>query len=83
MLYHCSRQRPGSASLWHGIRRVLGHITCGCYNAFNILNRQVALHIICLCPSIATILINLYRSPTELLVDGDVILSQEGTTQGG
>ena len=35
-----------------------------------------------LCPPIATILINLYRSPTELFVDGDVILSQEGTTQG-
>ncbi len=47
------------------------------------LNRMVALHNIRrISPSIATILINLYRSPTELFVDGDVILSQEGTTQG-
>ena len=52
-------------------------------NAFTTLNRQVALHNIRrLCPSIATILINSYRSLTDLLVDGDVILSQEGTTQG-
>ena len=52
-------------------------------NAFNALNRQAALHNIRrLCPPIATILINSYRSPTELFVDGDIILSQEGTTQG-
>ena len=52
-------------------------------NAFNALNRQVALHNIRrLCPPIATILINSYRCPTELFVDGDIILSQEGTTQG-
>ena len=52
-------------------------------NAFNALIHQVALHNIRrLCPPIATILINSYRNPTELFVDGDVILSQEGTTQG-
>ena len=52
-------------------------------NAFNSLNHQVALHNIRrVCPPVATILINAYRSPTELIVDGDVILSQEGTTQG-
>ena len=52
-------------------------------NAFNALNRQVALqNIRRLCPSIATILINQYRSTTDLFVDGDVIQSQEGTTQG-
>ena len=28
------------------------------------------------------LLINSYRCPTELFMDGDVILSQEGTTQG-
>ena len=45
--------------------------------------RPVALHNIRrLCPTIATILINSYRSPTDLFVDRDVILSQEGTTQG-
>ena len=52
-------------------------------NAFNSLNRQTALHNIQRrCPALATILINMYRAPNELYIDGDVILSQEGTTQG-
>ena len=52
-------------------------------NAFNSLNRLTALHNIRhLCPSLATILINSYRAPTELFVDVDVLYSSEGTTQG-
>ena len=52
-------------------------------NAFNLLNRQVALqNIRHLCPSISTILIYTYREHTDLYVDGTTILSQEGTTQG-
>ncbi len=52
-------------------------------NAFNALNRQVALrNIKRLCPSIATALINTYRQSTDLFVDGSSLLSQEGTTQG-
>ena len=52
-------------------------------NVFNTLNRQTALHNIqILCPSIATAPINTYRAPSELYVEGDVLLSQEGTTQG-
>ena len=52
-------------------------------NAFNSLNRLVALHNIHrICPPLSTILINTYRAPTELFVHGDTILSQEGTTQG-
>ena len=52
-------------------------------NAFNSLNRLSALHNIRrLCPPLATVLINCYRVPTELFVDGDVLHSSEGTTQG-
>ena len=52
-------------------------------NAFNSLNRLSALHNIRrLCPSLAAALINSYRVPTELFVDGDVLHSSEGTTQG-
>ena len=52
-------------------------------NAFNSLNRLSALHNIRrLCPSLATVLINTYRTPTQLFVDGDVLYSCEGTTQG-
>ena len=47
------------------------------------LNRNVALHNIRFeCPAISTILINTYREPSELFIDGEVIYSQEGTTQG-
>ena len=52
-------------------------------NAFNVLNRQVALrNIRRLCPSIAIALLNTYRESTDLFVDGSSLLSQEGTTQG-
>ena len=52
-------------------------------NAFNSLNRQTALrNIRVLRPSISTILMNTYRQHTDLFVDGSVLLSQEGTTQG-
>ncbi len=44
------------------------------------LIRLTALHNITrLCPSLATVLINTYRA---LFVDGDVLYSREGTTQG-
>ena len=53
-------------------------------NAFNSLNRQVALHNVqLLCPQFATILINTYREPSKMYVLGqDIILSTEDTTQG-
>ena len=52
-------------------------------NAFNTLNRAAALHNIrFICPSLSTVLINCYRAPTQLFVDGYSLLSQEGTTQG-
>ena len=53
-------------------------------NAFNLLNRKVALlNILRKCPSLAKLLINTYRHNPQLFVDGEVLLSQEGTTQGG
>ena len=52
-------------------------------NAFNNLNRQVALrNIQYICPAVATILINCYRDLSSLYVGGTVLLSREGTTQG-
>ena len=52
-------------------------------NAFNCLNRQVALHNIqTLCPPLANILINTYRKNIPLFIDGRHIFSSEGTTQG-
>ena len=52
-------------------------------DASNSLNRMAALHNVRhVCPSLATILINTYRAPSDLFIDGDVLLSKEGTTQG-
>ena len=52
-------------------------------DASNALNRQTALlNIQRLCPSLATPLINTYRAPTDLYMDGDILCFQEGTTQG-
>ena len=52
-------------------------------NAFNSLNRQVALHNIrCLCPPNRHHPSQLIQSSNRAFVDCDVILSQEGTTQG-
>ena len=52
-------------------------------NAFNSLNRATALqNIRHICPPLSTVLINTYRAPIQLFVDGELLLSQEGTTQG-
>ena len=50
---------------------------------FNFLNRQVALYNVRhICPSMATVLINTYREPSELFMDGSILLSREGPKQG-
>ena len=52
-------------------------------NAFNSLNREVALRNIHIhCPVLAPMLTNMYRTHSMLFIDGNHILSQEGTTQG-
>ena len=61
-----------------------GVILVDASNAFNNMNRLVALHNIrVICPAISTILINMYRISTRLFIaGGGEILPQEGTTQG-
>ena len=53
-------------------------------NAFNQMNRSVALHNIQItCKEMTLYIINTYRSPSRLFIcGGGEILSQEGTTQG-
>ena len=52
-------------------------------NAFNSLNREVALRNISrLCPSLSKTLINTYREDIPLNIYGETIFSQEVTTQG-
>ena len=53
-------------------------------NVFNTLNRKAALaNSLNLCPSIATVLINTYRSDPSLFINGQSIIAQERMTQGG
>ena len=52
-------------------------------NAFNSLNRKAALlNIKHTCPTLTTVLINIYRNSSELVIDKLSLSSEEGTTQG-
>ena len=77
-LQMCGGQISGIEAAVHAVRTAFDSdeneaaILVDATNAFNSLNCQVALHNIRrLCPPLATILINTYRAPTELFVDGD------------
>ena len=85
----CVGQEAGCEAAFHAMREVFRDaetdavILVDATNAFNNLNRRVALiNIQYLCPSVAVVLINCYRAHTLLYTGGDVLLSQEGTTQG-
>ena len=85
----CARQTAGAEAAVHAVREsfdspgIEAVLLVDATNAFNCLNRKTALfNITKICPSIATIALNCYRQPTDLFVDGDVILSEEGVTQG-
>ena len=52
-------------------------------NAFNALNRKLAMrNIDRICPSLTSAVYNSYIYPSELFVNGETLLSEEGTTQG-
>ena len=80
----------GSEAAIHAMKTVFendatdGVILVDAENAFNKLNRMVALHNMqYLCPVLAIVLINTYREPARLfVVGGGEILSMEGSTQG-
>ena len=82
--------KGGAEAAIHGMKNIFemetteAVILVDAENAFNELNRSVALHNIqYLCPNFATVLINTYRLPSRLfLVGGGEISSTEGTTQG-
>ena len=85
----CAGQEAGCEAAVHALRQIFdsagseGVLLVDASNAFNSLNRQVALHNIkLLCPTISTVLNNTYHDPAQLFVDHQVIFSEEGTTQG-
>ena len=86
----CAGQDGGCEAAVHAMRRIFHHpdtegvLLVDATNAFNTINRQAALHnISIICPSIAQILINTYRTPVRMVIVGSgEIASTEGTTQG-
>ena len=85
----CGGQISGIEAAVHAVRSAFeletteGVLLVDASNAFNNLNREVALlNIGRICPPLATIVVNTYRAPSELFVDGEVLYSEEGTTQG-
>ena len=85
----CDDQMVGVGSAVHAARQCFqidgteAALLVDASNAFNSLNRNSALHKIHFeCPAISTILINTYREPSKLFIDGELINSREGNTQG-
>ena len=84
----CAGQEARGEAAVHAIKPVFESpdadavILVDATNAFNSLNRENALrNIQHLCPPIVKILINTYREDAQLYIDGQTLLSQEGTTQ--
>ena len=85
----CAGQEAGCEAAVHAVRQMFDSpdaeaaILVDASNAFNSLNRENALrNIQYLCPSLSTILINTYREGVQLFIDGEAMISEEGTTQG-
>ena len=93
-LQTCSGTESGIEAAIHAMRQQYDEDECEAVllidasNAFNSLNRQVALHTIReRCPSFHCFLKNCYKNPTELYVvdsnrNKEKILGSEGATQG-
>ena len=82
----CAGQIAGCEAAIHAMRRIHESqdteavILADASNAFNSLNREVALRNISrLCPSLSNALINTYCEGIPLYIDGETIFSQEGT----
>ena len=85
----CAGHQAGCEAAVHAMKSIFQEdetealIFVDATNAFNNLNRRVALlNVHFTCPAIATILTNCYRSDSLLFVQGEILQSREGTTQG-
>ena len=84
----CAGQDAGIEAAIHAMNDVFneesdGILLVDARNAFNSRNRQAALlNINRLCPALGKAIINTYRSAADLFVGGELVKSQEGTTQG-
>ena len=86
----CANHGSGAEAAIHGINSIFDNegtdtiLLIDASNAFNCMNRKVALHNVqIICPIASIYLINSYHHPSRLFVSGGhEIASMEGTTQG-
>ena len=85
----CAGQDGGCEAVVHAAHQLFESADCevvlfvDASNAFNLLNYQAALrNAFNLCPSLGSVVINCYYEKVPLFIDGEVIFSSEGTTQG-
>ena len=85
----CAGQEAGGEAAIHAMRSLFREegtdaiLLVDASNAFNNLNRKVALlNIALLCPALSPVLTNCYRGDAQLFVNGETMLSREGVTQG-
>lgn len=85
----CAGQKSGCEAAVHAMHQQLenedveGLLFVDASNAFNALNRKLMLiNLQKTCPSLSTLVTNVYRDSAEMFVGGEVLLSTEGTTQG-
>ena len=85
----CAGQQAGCEAAVHSTREISEDpntdaiLLVDASNTFNTLNQKVALlNIQKKYPPLAKVLINTYRHNPQLFIDGEVLLSQEGTIQG-
>ena len=78
----CAGHESGCEAAVHALRSIYNStetdaiLTVDATNAFNSLNREVALrNVMQVCPPLATALINTYRSNIDLYINGEIISS--------
>ena len=89
-LQTCAGHSAGAEAAIHSMKEIFFEqgsdavLLIDASNAFNCMNRKVAMHNIQItCTKAATYIINTYRHPSRLFISGGgEIESQEGTTQG-
>ena len=91
-LQSCAGLKGGIEASIHATRTMFedketeGVLLVDASNAFNALNRKAAMHNTQhLCPALSTFVRNIYTAEAELFLPSsdEIILSREGTTQGG
>ena len=85
----CGGQVAGIEAAVHSVRQLFNNenseamLLVDANNAFNSLNRASALmNMSTICPPISTVLMNIYRESSDLILGTCTLQSQQGTTQG-